>query len=68
MIPKPQCLLVIPSFRDAARLAPFLTELMQKLPAEFCIRVVDDGSGSQAAAETKALVLKTQKDYAHHGG
>jgi len=68
MIAQPQCLLVIPSFRDAARLAPFLTELMQKLPAGFCIRVVDDGSGPQAAAEAMALVNKTRTDCAKDGG
>jgi glycosyltransferase involved in cell wall biosynthesis len=68
MIAQPSCLLVIPSFRDATRLAPFLTELMQKLPAGFWIRVVDDGSGPRAATETKALVNKTRTDCAREAG
>jgi len=68
MTSQPRCLLVIPSFRDAKRLAPFLLELMQKLTGEFYIRVVDDGSGPVAAAEAMTLVSKTRANCAVDGG
>jgi len=53
-----RALLVIPSYRDAGRLAAFLPELcdaLQTVP-DLKIRVVDDGSGAAIAGETAQLV------------
>jgi glycosyltransferase involved in cell wall biosynthesis len=55
-----RCLLVIPSFRDADRLGKFLPGLLQVLPPEFLIRVVDDGSGPDGAAALKRVVMGCQ--------
>ncbi len=40
----PRTLLVIPHYRDAARVTPFLRDLVSVLPASFSILVSDDGS------------------------
>lgn len=68
MIAKPNCLLVIPSFRDAVRLRPFLYELMHVLPSEFSLRVVDDGSGPQGAEELDQLIRMVRADCDHVDG
>jgi glycosyltransferase involved in cell wall biosynthesis len=63
----PACLLVIPCYRDSARLRPFLESLAAGLPAAFTILVVDDGSG---AAEARSLVetVRAVRDAAPAGG
>ncbi len=38
-------LLVIPSYRDAERLTPFLQDLRATLPGDFSVLISDDGSG-----------------------
>lgn len=56
-----RCLLVIPSFRDAARLERFLPDLLRVLPAGFSIRVVDDGSGSDGVADLLRVIAKCRE-------
>jgi dolichyl-phosphate beta-glucosyltransferase len=55
-------LLVIPSFRDSDRLAPFLRELVTTLPGHFSILISEDGSGREEAGRIKALVLKMRQE------
>ncbi len=62
--PGPSCLLVIPSFRDGARLEPFLRELMRRLPGEFSIQVVDDGSGAEEAARLTGVTERVRREFA----
>lgn len=50
------CLLVIPSFRDARRLRPFLDELLGVLTEGFSVLAVDDGSGRAHAEELCRVV------------
>jgi len=54
-------LLVIPSYKDSERLAPFLRELVATLPGHFSILVSEDGSGADEAASIKALVREGQE-------
>lgn len=61
------CLLVIPSFRDAKRLAPFLKDLLSVLPSAFQIRVVDDGSGQRGVLELQGLIQNHQATMRDHG-
>ena len=49
-------LLVIPSYRDSHRLAPFLRDLVTTLPGHFSILVSEDGSGDEEVARLKGLV------------
>lgn len=49
-------LLVIPHYRDAVRLTPFLRDLRAVLPGEFSILVSDDGSGEVDFGELIACV------------
>ena len=49
-------LLVIPHYRDTARLAPFLGELCRTLPPHFSILISDDGSGEDELVRLRALV------------
>lgn len=60
----PSCLLVLPSYRDADRLEPFLRELCAGLPAEFSLQVVDDGSGPDAAARLSAVAERARGESA----
>lgn len=53
-------LLVIPHYRDAERLAPFLAELVTVLPAEFGIVVSDDGSGEAGVRAMRKIVADAQ--------
>jgi glycosyltransferase involved in cell wall biosynthesis len=59
----PTCQLVIPCYRDAARLEPFLLELVARLPAAFSIQVVDDGSSRDEAAELGAVLDRARAVY-----
>ena len=63
----PSCLLVIPSFRDALRLAPFLRDLMTSLPPAFQILVVDDGSGQAGVTALQELIRREQMTSSHAG-
>jgi len=54
-------LLTIPHYRDSTRLAPFLRELQETLPAHFSILVSDDGSGAGEVDRLRALVSERQK-------
>lgn len=56
----PTVRLVIPSFRDARRLSRFLPALLEILPEEFSIRVVDDGSGPSHENELRRLIVGFQ--------
>ena len=60
-----KALLVIPSYRDAGRLALFLPELCDALQAvpDLKVRVVDDGSGAVIAEETAQLVRKLAQQH-----
>ena len=60
-----RALLVIPSYRDAARLAVFLPDLCEALQAvpDLGIRVVDDGSGAAHASETAQVVRALAQRY-----
>jgi dolichyl-phosphate beta-glucosyltransferase len=49
-------LLVIPNYRDAARLEPFLRELVTVLPREVGVMVSDDGSGAAEVAKMQNVV------------
>lgn len=57
----PTCLLVIPTYRDRGRLQPFLGELMATLPAQFAIRIVDDGSGGDEGVELAKMVAAARR-------
>lgn len=52
----PRTLLVIPHFRDAHRLKPFLGDLTRVLPSTFSILVSDDGSPSSDASALQELI------------
>jgi len=54
------CLLVIPSFRDAARLRPFLLDLIATLGRDFSIRISDDGSGGTEQRDLVRLIEETR--------
>jgi len=55
-------LLVIPSYRDSERLAPFLRELVTTLPPHFSILVSEDGSGSEEVLRIKALISSVRQE------
>ncbi len=56
----PRTLLVIPHYRDTARIEPFLQDLVSVLPEEFTVLVSDDGSGAAEFARLDALVGKVR--------
>ncbi len=52
--------LVIPHYNDAARLEPFLADLLRVLPERFVILVSDDGSNREERDRLGRLVKKMQ--------
>ena len=60
-------LLVIPNFRDSARLAPFLGDLIATLPGHFSILISDDGSGGEEANRINGLLEQARKSVTAHG-
>ena len=57
----PRTLLVIPSFRDADRLAPFLHDLSEQLPSSVDILVSDDGSGSKDFRHLENAIVQARR-------
>jgi dolichyl-phosphate beta-glucosyltransferase len=61
----PKIRLIIPSFRDSARLAVFLPELCRELEVitDARVQVVDDGSGPVESAAVQSLVARIAKSH-----
>lgn len=55
----PRTLLVIPHYRDAHRLEPFLANLVRVLPDSFSILVSDDGSPAADGEALRKLIVST---------
>lgn len=62
MTPKPSTLLVIPCYRDVARLEPFLRDLVSVLDARFSILVSDDGSGADQEHCLRVMIASLKKE------
>ena len=61
MTPHPEILLVIPCYRDVARLEPFLKDLLACLGGQFAILISDDGSGPEQEECLRQLVHDLRK-------
>jgi len=61
MTTRPETLLVIPCYRDVARLEPFLKDLVTVLEGHFTILVSDDGSGPEQENRLRHVIEEMRK-------